>query len=497
MYKVLIVDDEPAAVSLLSNVIQKKCTDFEVQAAAFNGEEALKIIRTSLPDLLLTDIRMPIMDGIELIRQVGREFPDISVVIFSGYSDFEYARSAIIYGAEDYVLKPVDISEFLEVMRKVKQKLDEQFYRTRNQIVSRMVNGTVEITGDKIKKYFQEESYYAAVWRENALPRRFNVGKKEIFSENSPIIVYGRDEMEGMLLCPESAVSGDDFVSFCKRFSKRYESGAGSYKTMVIMRNPFSVENVYMVLAGLNRLLNSVVSVGCDQTITTEDASREQQPLHTGTVLSNEAERTVKTGSLESIAAVLREYFSLWSDENVSQLWLESQVRHIFYQIEKRSLLVSAHEIMEFLLEDAFYEAVNMEDLLQTILSIIEENKKSSKQDDLLNRKKIYSEINQYLEIHIKEPISVQDICLRFGVSKATLSKVFHENADRSFHNYLTVLRVEKAKEIMQSRTEYFIKDVAQEVGYEDQFYFSRIFKSVTGISPSDFLLKCSAKEKE
>lgn len=489
MYNVLIVDDEPSAVSLLSNVIRKMCSDFEIQATAYNGIEALEVIHEIQPDLVLTDVRMPVMDGIELIRRISQEFPEIRVVILSGYSEFEYARSALIYGAEDYILKPVDISEFLKLMGKVKQKLDDQFYKKRNCIVSQIINEESTISAGKIKKYFLDEEYFAAVWRENALPRRFSIRNKEIFSENSPIIIYGRDNMEGMILCPVSVVTRKDFVTFFNHFSKRYESGAVGYKTTIIMKNSFPVEKAHMVLNGLSRMLNSVVTIGYNQILIIDNAAKEQYCVHTGTTLSTDAEKAIRTGSVENIIAVLEKYISVWSEEKCSQLWAESQVRHIFYQIEKRELLNLEQDTIEFLLEDAFYEAISMEDLLKNIVSIIEENRKSGKCEDSFSRQRLFAEIDGYLKEHLREQISVQDICLKFGVSKATLSKIFHENTDRSFHNYFIMLRVEKAKNVMKNSTDCFIKDVAQEVGYEDQFYFSRIFKSVTGISPSDYIL--------
>ena len=146
MYKVIVVDDEPAAVNLISNIIKKKCTSFEVSEVAYNGQAALEKIYDNEPDLVLTDVRMPGMDGIKLLKHIRERFPELSVIILSGYSEFEYAKSAISYGVEDYILKPLDIPEFLEMMKKVQEKLDKKFYRVRNQLVSTMINGEQKLT---------------------------------------------------------------------------------------------------------------------------------------------------------------------------------------------------------------------------------------------------------------------------------------------------------------------------------------------------------------
>ena len=95
MFKVLIADDEPAALTLISSIIEKKCPDFEVTATAENGKEALDKVRGLHPDLVISDVKMPLMSGIELVSAIRQEVPEIYSVIVSGYAELEYVQSAI------------------------------------------------------------------------------------------------------------------------------------------------------------------------------------------------------------------------------------------------------------------------------------------------------------------------------------------------------------------------------------------------------------------
>lgn len=111
MYKVIVVDDEPAALSHICSIITKKCPDYQVVTTAENGNEALDKVREFLPDLLICDVSMPLMNGIQLAATVKELYPDILSLIVSGYSDFEYAKGALQSGVCDYILKPVVPSE--------------------------------------------------------------------------------------------------------------------------------------------------------------------------------------------------------------------------------------------------------------------------------------------------------------------------------------------------------------------------------------------------
>ncbi len=119
MHRVIVVDDERIALKYICSIIEKKCPDYEVVATAEEGMEALQKVEEYQPDLVISDIKMPLMSGIDLVAEIHERHPDIYAVIVSGYSDFEYARSMMKLGVSDYILKPVVPSEMVKTLEKI------------------------------------------------------------------------------------------------------------------------------------------------------------------------------------------------------------------------------------------------------------------------------------------------------------------------------------------------------------------------------------------
>ena len=213
MYSVLVTDDEPTAVKHIESIIEKKCPDFYVAGRARNGKEALEKTLDIHPDILITDIRMPVMDGIQLSEALYSSGEDTKIIIVSGYSEFGYAQSAIKLGVRDYILKPVVPSELQALLFKLKEELKDKYYQGRKEIIRKLSLGQAPKEGE-MEKYFPYALYYAALVRRNGLPPRFSGQRNvEIFSDsNETIFIYGRDECEALYICPKELVDGNDFI---------------------------------------------------------------------------------------------------------------------------------------------------------------------------------------------------------------------------------------------------------------------------------------------
>ena len=135
--KVVIAEDEPAIMHSLADKILEYDSDFLIVSQVSNGQDALEAIQHHRPDVLFTDIKMPVMDGIELIRTVNLQYPNIRIVILSGYSDFSYTQQAIRYGVLSYLLKPIESDALQETLQDLKNKIvREQYYETHKIIYS-------------------------------------------------------------------------------------------------------------------------------------------------------------------------------------------------------------------------------------------------------------------------------------------------------------------------------------------------------------------------
>ena len=143
----------------------------------------------------------------------------------------------------------------------------------------------------------------------------------------------------------------------------------------------------------------------------------------------------------------------------------------------------------EFLLDETFANAENVQQLITGMDDIFFKDKKEDSMTmQKLNTEEYFQKIKEYIQEHMAEALSLQKVSREMGVSQTYLSRLFRKYENSTFNNYLTALRMEKAKVLLKSGDRIYVKDVAEQVGYKDQFYFSRIFHSYTGVRPSEYL---------
>ncbi|MBP3902424.1 MAG: response regulator [Blautia sp.] len=233
-YRVMIVDDEPMAVKAIERIIERNCPAFTVVGTAGNGREALEMLPETKPDLVLTDIAMPLMSGLELAKAARETEPEVSFVVISGYQDFQYMRDAIQTGVLDYLAKPIVPSVIVSMMERVRLKLQAAFYERRNKVLRELCHG-VKVPQNEMDRLFPMDSYCAALLRENGLPRRFSSSSgTEIFGNpEENFSVYGRDSMEELHLIPEVLLAEQPVEAYMNRLKER-RAGKDSYTTLIL-----------------------------------------------------------------------------------------------------------------------------------------------------------------------------------------------------------------------------------------------------------------------
>ncbi len=486
MFTVIVVDDEPAAVNHICKIIELKCPQFQVVETAENAKEGLEKIRIHKPDLVITDIKMPNMNGIDFVKMVKEEFPFIYSIIVSGYQDFEYAKGAIQLGALDYILKPVNPTLLKNILDQLTDKLKITLYQNRNLLIRSMSRGVIQ-NDTEIKRYFPGEKYYAAIIRRNGLPRRFSSKSDiEIFSgEGEMMYLYGRDEMEALYICPEELIFSKNFAELITKISNK-ETDIPGFTTSVIITKSFNTDKLYEMIKTLYKTLDSRLVIGYTQVIELEGDMIEEQNRDCNKMnMLMYIEHLNKDHNWHIFKSEFTRLMIRWKEERRPMLWIERKVRLIFYymQIEESNIY---GEDNEYMLVDAFFYATSMEELIDSLLYILDKNKhEESKCFYKVDTQEFMEKVKNYLNLHISEQITLQSVCKKFGVSQTYLSKLFRKYVDDSFNNYLTTLRIEFAKRLMSENKKFLVKDVASMVGYSDQFYFSRVFCSVTGTPPS------------
>lgn len=489
MYQVFIAEDEPAALEHICTIIQNKCPGFQVIGTAEDGKSALEQLEYLCPDVLITDVRMPVMDGIFLIKRVKEKYPDILSVIVSGYQEFDYAQSALRYGVCDYILKPVKPSTMQESMYAIQEKLDEFYYGLRNRMIREMYMGNLSDT-QRFGRIFPEEEYYIALLRRNSLPRRFAEFRGvEIFSiKGEKMMVYGRDEMEALYICPANLLLHSSFSQFMMHIWEK-EKRIASFHTMVFRDRPVPTRQLPERIRQLYQTMDYQLVIGKDQIIRAERAGvEEKRETRFDACALSRLEFLVKEHNWKEIPEEIARCFAKWEDDGCTQLWTEEKVREMFSIFRRAELLDEPIPMCEYFIDEAFYYAENMQKLAENIQQILCRNILEDSRTQKIDTPEFFERIENYMREHLAEPLSPQKICGVFGISQAYLSRLFRKYSTVSFSKRLTIFRVEKAQQIMRDKKELFIKDIAYRVGYGDQFYFSRIFRSVTGISPTEYM---------
>ena len=487
MYSVLVADDEPAARKHIEMIITKKCPNYQIVGRVCNGSEALEKMRELHPDVLITDIRMPVINGIDLIKQVVEMKEDTIIVLVSGYSDFHYAQSAIRLGVNDYILKPVVPSELQRMLEKLEVNLKVRCWKHRNLIMRKLCAGE-EISEEVTDKYFPEGLYDVAIIRVNGLPSRFfGYGRKEIFSDiNERMQIYGRDEREMLCICPHELMGGQEFSELMQSEIKKQLSGRG-YFTVVMADEPVKttqlaekIEKLYQVLArGLVLGHNKVLHLkNCDDMKWeggTSDYLRRFQ------IFCNKK-------NFQKAKEEVNRLLFLWDKEERPQLWVEKMFNRILYIMKEAGKRPLGEDELEFLTEEAFANAENVQELSENINQILFEGMGRENVFRKMDTLDYYEKIMKYICENFSEQLTPALVGKEMGISQPYLSKLLRKYGNESFTVCLTRLRMERAKELMsEPGQKMYIKDIAEQVGYRDQFYFSRMFRAYTGQSPSDY----------
>jgi two-component system response regulator YesN len=488
-YKLILVEDEPGAAENIRDIIRLYCPRFELAGFADCGGEGLELVRRSRPDLLLTDIRMPRMDGLELLKRLHGEFPDLTVIIVSGYQDFEYTRTAMQHGAADYVLKPVTPSALNAALERVIPLLDEQIGRNRFSLIRRLLNNEAIAEGE-LGKFFTASAYTMGISRKNGLPRRFSGGVYNLkySAEGETVDMYGRDEMESIHICSDDSVRSRE--SF-RRINWLHGDIPG-YVTTVLCPDPFPIEKLPETVKSLYAILDSHLTIGMNRLISTAAPAAGQAGKIRET--DDEARQSlevldcyIKESSADRIRRFFPDFLEKCRREKYPQLYVEKSVRMLFEKLRSRTGDTAPDDEFEFMIEDAFFYAAGYDELKESLSDILDRLlQEKGECTGKVDTPEFFELIKEYISLHLAEALSLQSMCGHFGISQTYLSRLFRKYSGQSFINYLTRLRIEKAKEYLLNR-DILIKDIAPLVGFGDQFYFSRVFRSLTGRSPSKY----------
>lgn len=483
MKKVLIADDDFLVRTYLKQLIDWEQQGFSIVGEAKNGQDALELIKNTAPDVVITDICMPIMDGIELIRRLKSENSSCHILVLSSHDDFNYVREALKLGIDDYLLKdnltPKHILDFLQ----------EHIKETGGDRLNTVTDDELlEIGKEKLRADFLTNFTAGAFSAENIAAASSKAGINPSFSMAAGILIElrgyrGRKVNLNETLKELGASTVQRFLPSARTVVFKLADFASLWGIFVFLdaASKASVNKAVLeISAHLSRKVRSYLDLAMIAGFTNlapNLASFMQE--WTKLVRLNEGFFYLPQGtySIAKIPIVNDNIDSIKENIiNFSDCCRENLLSSRARQELAAKLKLTAAEIAELKNADDIEE---LKELAESWL----------KAKDA--RKNIHPSIAQALtliETHYKEPLTQPDIAAAVHLNPAYFSTLFKKNVGKGFREFLAERRIDAVKEQLLSSTER-IKDIATAIGFEDYPYFCRLFKQLTGLSPQEYRL--------
>jgi len=530
MFKVLLVDDEEEVRQGIRDRINWAQYDFEVIGEAENGREALNFFDESIPDIVLTDINMPFMDGLELTAEIKENYPTVKVVILTGFDDFKFAQTAIKYGVSDYILKPVlpkDINELLiklkdRLVSEINEKKDIEKLRTHymesipvlreNYLVSMILGKTG--TGSIYEKFNElsiniQGSWYAAAIlkidsesivdanaRKDIELKKFAIFNmsKDILSRSDSGEAFFHDDGIVIILgveCKERDTARNKMFSILdetRQSVKKYLGLTASIGLGKIVAGLDSIRESH--LSSLTARSYKLILSG-DKVIFVEDL---EPGINSFFHLAQEKEESlissIKFGVEADVSDSVDSLFSELSDSGASlkeyQLYF-MEIISVLMKLARLFQIESSHVLPK---DKSMYIEIDKFDSIAHAKSWIGELSlnlmKSISGKRIDAAQVLFEKAKDYINENYSDPeLNVQKLSNHLFISPSYLCIIFKKRADETFLKYVMRIRLERAKELLLDNNK--IADVAEKVGYPDVSYFSYFFKKNTGQSPREY----------
>jgi len=536
MIKIFVVEDEAVIRNGIKNGIDWEKEGFDFVGEASDGELAYPLIKESQPDILITDIKMPFMDGLELSSAVKKELPNIKIIVLSGYNDFIYAKEAIQIGVVEYLLKPISSVKLLSAVNGVaetiyKEKEDQEL---RKMYLQEMRENTEYDKQVFFQKVITEDLSLADFLEQGAklgmelsaggyCVLLFEISKQNQELEYSEQIVEVSERVEKLeekeyifcfrrglkgwvfLIKERSDEQGKNAVESCAEELEsilneypdvKYSGGVG--KTVL---RPREIKDSYddAERAFAKRFISEKNEIIFDD----EDAKEAEDKVvlqGLGSMEQNRKmiEKFMRSGVSEEIPQFIEMYFGTWDDSYLDSILLRQYVvidsyvtilaylRDIGGDSDKlEQQYGNIQEIAEYV-SSMDKMKKHMAQLIENVFAMREEfsEKRGSK---TINMAKEY-----IASAYMKNDISLNNVASHVNVSPSYFSTVFGQEVGKTFVEYLTAIRMDKAKELLMS-SNMRTSEVGYEVGYKDAHYFSYIFKKIQGCSPKEYRVRGKA----
>ena len=517
MLRVVLADDENKILLLLQKLIDWKRLGYEIVGTANDGLRALELVREKRPHLLITDVRMPGCSGIELIQRAKELQPDLHFIIISGYRKFEYAQTALKYGVEDYLLKPLKQEELTGILLRLSDKLGKEAalefqLKKSGERQQELLMESLADAAERQQPFltYAEEGFRAAGGIFFAALVKVDVADAVQAPDGYQIMLQYALE----IVRRELQQLTDTYAAAVRKEGIAIVLRMSAYRTVAV-KQCFTKIQKEIEQRTLFRGIRCTVCLGSRQTAMEETALSMRQALwfcrdrlcRAQSWRDAETERAafdqryqmeaVRKKRLQTAAECLDgERLEQELEESCGALlslkelngqmiedWFHQALEASLYGMQQNG---PVEERFAEKLEEKFWLCTDTQSVLRLLQWDIGRELRRLGDERSLRETRPITEAKRYIQQHYRESLRLEDVSSAVGFNATYFSTLFKKETGQNFMDYLTELRISKAKELLCG-DKLSVQDVAELVGYRDLKYFSRLFKKTTGVSPSDY----------
>lgn len=537
LYKMILVDDEEEVRTSIHKKVNWNELGFEVVGSMSNGEEALELTEHTHVDVVMTDIKMPFMDGLTLCAKVKENYKNTKVVLYSGFDDFEFAREAIRLEAEEYILKPIGAKDLENVFRKIKMNLDKEFDERRNieklndyyqkslpmmreQLLTGLLEGRVTENQAVSMMNSYGMDFTAPFYAVAILGGDFR--KTENGIQNGPILMLSllniaKEYLEKHM--DTQVFMYLDRIAVIVKLQKSREIQDFIYHMNQICKMGARMLGVD-VDAGIGQIYSQLtkISVSCEEAKTAFDyrilLKDSSQAIYINDVEPKTDEVTFyEPQGIEKIIYCMKLGSKEELEQSVDVFVDELKNEKITMQQYQLTLLIALTDILRLLagyeieVYEVFgknfepYQYINgfhsMDELSIALQEICYKTWRLIRKERMDSTKAMTEKAKKYIEENYADStLSVKHLCNHLNVSATYFSVMFKKETGMSFVSHLTKVRLEHAIELLET-TEDKAYMIAEKVGYTEANYFSYVFKKQYGVSPSKYRSNKERKDEK
>lgn len=509
--RILLVDDEPFFLEELKLKLKHFSAElgasFDVIAECYSGQEALAQMNRSLPEVVFTDIRMASLNGIELAKSIHQRWPQLPVVIISGYPSFEYALEAMRANVTDYLLKPLDSAALKIVLHKLLSYVESASYSRSKELLRACLSPikqqeVMEQNNLDIFPY----SVYRVVFIQGVdalydvpllMPQddtdygHFRTQLAQYLHDNEESWLFPSDDGRSILLIMGIYQDGMSKLHRILPFTQLHFSRNGISPSLSISEPLHKLSDLSSLLQKLHNALYERLIIGIPQLIyLTEQPAPQPVALHFSKLDEQRFLHLLSKNDQKGLKEQFIQCFAIWQKNNCPSMTLEMNMKRIAQLLDQHYRLLHAvqSKTLETRIEEIVYTAHSFAELEEAFWSMLAN---AYQFKDIWgnhgDEAKLFAQIETYISANIGQPLSLQVLTKQFHISSTFVCNLFREKSGKSFVEYITFLRMQKSQEFIRIYPNMRNKEIAEIVGYYDQNYFSRVFKTVVGISPTEY----------